>query len=635
MRRSFLAALACAAAVLAVGAPLMAQPVIVETGTGFLQPTRMPGGPAVPPEGMSALAGCPLCGRLSPEADGTPIPIDPRFNAAAFAPSDPPVTLNYVSMDPAAKRAPTDFATFRLTTIGSTEMGGHGGFVNEPTFGVAGRTVFWAGNFYATVSGDYGQTFTYRDARDNFPHDGQLDVVLDSHLCCDQVVYFDRTRSAYFWLLLYHVNCITQDTNVQRIAVAAGQEAMIDNDWFIYDFSPASFGYPAHGYWMDFPYMCVSNNYLYHITKLLDWHDPDPLEHPECNVPIPGASDETASKAVVPPTRTLVARYSLNEMSRGQPISYSWFIAEDVHGMRGTHGATTSMYFGAHRTTTNMRIYRWQEANGVLDFVDRDHNGFLYGAPGTVDSMTAPGPDGLDWARWSDNWIWGAWDAAGTLGFMVPSRQGGGYPYPNVQVIRFRESDRAFVGQNAIWSTDFGVLYPSVHPNDRGHVAGNVALGGPTLYPTAASWIVDDVNGNSFAGLTLYMLASGTNGPIGARWGDYLTTVRNVPYGNTWGGSGIYMQGGTADANARVRYIWFGRERDRPPTIHAIYVDRLNTTGWEDGTALHPFNTVAEGHFACVAGDTLVIRGGTYPEVVNLGTAITVRNEAGTATVGQ
>ncbi len=634
MRRWRLFALAGLAALLAAGsAPRAQTPVVVATGTGWIEPTRLTGPvPPAPPDAV-ALAGCARCGRLEPEADGTPIPLDPRIDAAVFAPADPAVSLRFVPADPLAKLAPTDFAAYRITTLGRAEMGNRGGFVNEPTFGVAGRTVFWAGNFYATLSHNYGQTFTYRSASDNFPPDGVTDLVLDSPLCCDQVVYYERTRGAYFWLLLYHVNCITQDANVQRIAVAASPQAMLANQWVTYDFSPASFGYPAHGYWMDFPYLCVSDNYLYHITKLLTWVDP--ADDPDCHVPLPGAIDQGPPKDSVPPTRTLVARYPLTEMARGQGFSYSWFVAEDVHGMRGTHGATSSMYFGAHRTTGTMRLYRWQEASGALDYVDRDHNGFLYGAPGTADSMRAPGPDGLDWARWSDNWIWAAWDASGTLGFMVPSRQGGSYPYPHLQIMRFRESDRVFLGQNAMWSTDFGILYPSVHPNDRGHVAGTVAFGGGAVHPSAAAWISDDVNGNSFAGLTLYVFASGDAGPIGARWGDYLTTVRNVPYGNTWGGSGIFMQGGTSDADARVAYVWFGRERDRPPDHHVVYVDRANVSGYEDGSALHPFNTVVEGHFACVAGDTLVIRGGGYPEDVELSTAITVRNEGGTATVGQ
>jgi hypothetical protein len=48
--------------------------------------------------------------------------------------------------------------------------------------------------------------------------------------------------------------------------------------------------------------------------------------------------------------------------------------------------------------------------------------------------------------------------------------------------------------------------------------------------------------------------------------------------------------------------------------LHAqvVYVDAANTSGVEDGTQIHPYNTPEEGMVAALAGQTLSIRNGTY-----------------------
>jgi hypothetical protein len=571
-----------------------------ETQRGHIVPHPAVQSPllSAPPESFD----CPQCKELEAEEEETEIPVGANFDINNFRPANPPSAPIYPSSGRDQGLAPGDFVFYRDHTFSGNQMGPYHGYVMEPTLGANGRVVFYAGNFFAEVSGDYGQTFSYINVFDNFPADGISDLAMGGGFCCDQIVYYDRKTGATFWLLLYHV-AEGGVTNVQRIAVARTQADVLNNNWFWYDFTPASFGYPASGYWLDFPDLATSDNYLYHVTKLLNW----------------GSSG---------PTRVAIARYPLAEMSQGLPMDYSYVVLEKF-GVRPTQGATTTMYFAGHNTTTQMRVYTWPEGSGPIYHDDVDHNGFIQG------HMSCPPPDGRSWCDHVDNWIWGAWVAHGVLGFMVPSAQGGGYPYPNVQVFRFRESDRALLSQQALWSPNMAWLFPAVHPNDRGDLGGTIAFGGGAAYPGATAWIADDVNGGVLVPLDNRVFADGQFGPDSTRWGDYYTTRRNVPYGNTWSASGHCLIGGSHDGNAVGHYAWFGRERDAPPAHHAIYVDRQNGTGYEDGTSTHPYNTVSEGHLACVAGDTLVIRTGAYPENPTLSTQVTVRNVGGIVTIGQ
>lgn len=244
--------------------------------------------------------------------------------------------------------------------------------------------------------------------------------------------------------------------------------------------------------------------------------------------------------------------------------------------------------------------------------------------------MNANSPDGTNFAGSADSRIQGAWVAGGVIGFMFDAAQGGSFPFPHVQVLRFNESSNALLSQGQIFSNTYAFLYPSVQPNARGHLGGTMAWGGGAFFPNALAWIADDFNNNVITPLENITIATGGAGAN--RWGDYFATRIHSPYPNTWVGSAYVLQA----ANVREpHYIWFGRERDTPPATNTIYVDRLNTSGFEDGTAARPYNTVTEASFAASPGDTIIIRGGNYNEAVRFNKLVTVRNESGTAVIGR
>ena len=70
------------------------------------------------------------------------------------------------------------------------------------------------------------------------------------------------------------------------------------------------------------------------------------------------------------------------------------------------------------------------------------------------------------------------------------------------------------------------------------------------------------------------------------------------------------------------------------PSLPVIYVDKGNTTGNEDGTLQHPFNTVGEGIGAAPPGGAIVaIRADTYQEPQMVTAKVMLVTYAGVTTI--
>ena len=57
---------------------------------------------------------------------------------------------------------------------------------------------------------------------------------------------------------------------------------------------------------------------------------------------------------------------------------------------------------------------------------------------------------------------------------------------------------------------------------------------------------------------------------------------------------------------------------------HTIYADSANTSGMEDGTETHPFDTITEALNATIYGDTVLVAGGTYSEHISMADGVTL-----------
>jgi hypothetical protein len=278
-----------------------------------------------------------------------------------------------------------------------------------------------------------------------------------------------------------------------------------------------------------------------------------------------------------------------------------------------------------------VRLYYNDAGSTTLNSQDIDHAGFQTGSHVT-------GCSGNDaFGNRSDSRVQGAWhsEASDEIGLMWNAAAGGNFPFPYVRVLRISRHDWSVQQQISIWNNNVAFLYPSVHVNDRGHLGGTITVGcGNQDWPDAAAWVVDDTNGfPDMSGQTVTPFAVSDDAPADSSWGDYLATRRMVPYGNTWVGTGFRMNGGGNDGDVVPEFIWFGRERDMPPAQRTVFVDLNNTSGYETGTAAHPYDTVGEGEFALQPDDELVIRAGSYIESVLFDTKTRVDTENGSVII--
>lgn len=525
--------------------------------------------------------------------EGTPeddedaqVPTDP--NAPPPLPPPPPAQPpSPIGGSGPGITADSDFVYFRNIGLPDSATGNPGVWPPEPSVAAMGRTVLYCGNTYASLSQDAGLNWTYIDPNTEFP----------SGVCCDQVLYYDRTRNLTIWLMQ---GTTSGNENIYRIAVANSQANLASRNWYWYDLDPQDYGFPA-GTWWDFPEMTCSSNYMWFTTN--------------------GQSGSN---------NAIMVKVDLDDLADAGSTTFS--SAQLINRqIRLIQGAQTVMYGAGHVDNDTLFIYRWPET-GSITGVSRDIAAWDNGA------STAPGPDGLDWfsdVERASHKVRGASATASTLYFFWTASQGGSFPYPHLRAAMISRNDsRTYQGTEVMWSSSFAIAYGSAAANDRGHLAGTVTWGGGAFYPSTAAFVADDYNNVDLTPLEWYTIANGTDGPSTRRWGDYISTRRHSPHGNTWVGTAFSQQGGSARTDAVNTYTWMGRERDRPPPSNTIYVDLNNGNTREDGSSTYPFKTVTAGHIAAMDGDALIVSAGNYTENPTLDKDVTVDAEGGTVNIG-
>jgi len=407
--------------------------------------------------------------------------------------------------------------------------------------------VLVTGNTYAAYSVDGGNTYKGIDLT-RFPAHGKYPV------CCDQVTASSPPHDLMVWLLQYaNDQPDHKDSNMLRLAYAKGRDAIGREEWKYVDLHPGDFGQP--GEWFDYPSISVSSKYVFITVNVF-----------------PGATNQSAE--------AMIWRIPLSELAAGSvtmPItawssSGTWPSASTgrskfAFGTRCTSGADLIMYCGSNLANA-IRITTFDDDKDP-ESVDVSLADFTYmGLDGTALS-----PDGSNWAGGGDSRILAAWVAKGVLGFMWMAKQDAAHPYPYTIVALFDEKSKERLRQEAIWSDEYAILYPSAGVNAQGNVGGTLYFGGsanPKLfpYPTMALWIKDDFDRSEFPILDVRTMQSSLRGPAAKRWGDYYSVQPHAVRPNTWIASGYSLlrnivDNGTTYQGILLPYVfWFGRERD-------------------------------------------------------------------------
>jgi hypothetical protein len=400
--------------------------------------------------------------------------------------------------------------------------------VGEPSVGSVGRASFETGNWYASVSGNYGTDFGYVNPFTEFSTTGDF----SGGFCCDQRVATDIGHGTVLWYLQYvKTGSGSNDVGPARIAVFNGQNNLLDNNWCVYDILPTNIAFPR-GLWLDFPHFQVSNNFLYVTTNL--FNTTNDVYNNSAMWRMPLSSLETCSAWSGPVWSSI-----------GGSIALS-------------NGATTTMYAAVQVNATTIRIFDQPEANTSLN--PHTVGGLSNTFGGTHNSFF----NGINWTSFSDERIQSGFITPGNVWFMWNSAQNAvfGRPQPFVRIVEVNTSTFGVTSNVDYWHPDYAWHYSAAAVNDRGHWAGPIYVGGGTWGAPQVNFLIwDDFTGG---GIPNIGGVQGNN--ASSRWGDFVDAARHQVFTNTWLASAYVMFGSTAVPY----YFWFGRDRDNPNRLSGV-----------------------------------------------------------------
>jgi hypothetical protein len=399
-------------------------------------------------------------------------------------------------------------ALIKNIALTDADTGGQTSTVGEPSAAGGGDEIFASGNWYATKSVDGGSSWTFVNPYTLLPSPG-------ADFCCDQSVSYDPSRNLFLWLLQYVRDA--GGTNVLRLAVKKGG-TLADDSWHWWDFSPKTTDAAWAAEWFDYPDLELSDNFLYLTTNSFedeDWR------------------------------RSVVFRFSLDELAASGELTYRHWSTTENFSLRCVSGAAGAMHFGSHNSLSQVRVFSWPEADDAPSFRDVDIS------PWSAGPYAALGPDGTNWLQRCDSRITGAWVADERIGFAWTANRRGPRPYPYIRVVEIGEE----VVDRDIWSPDYAYAYPSAAPNGQGEIGITLFRGGNAVNPghLVGVW---DAAGESWE---LQVTASGTNGPVDNKWGDYLACRRALPDASSWLATGYTLEGGGTRTDAVPRIVVFRR----------------------------------------------------------------------------
>lgn len=379
--------------------------------------------------------------------------------------------------------------------------------VGEPTAAASGDVVFVTGNWYASTSANGGTDWTLVDPFTTLP-------TAAGGFCCDQIILYEPSRDIWIWLLQYIAE---GGTNIFRVAISPGTSL---GSWHWWDFTPPALDPAWTDMWFDYPDAAVSANHLYITFNAFDSNDAW--------------------------LRAFVFKLPLDNLRDGTSLGYQWWTTTDHGSLRLTQGARESMFFASHNGTRQLRVYGWPDGSNSIGSIDVTTAAWSRGP------YSAPGPGGVEWLGRMDSRITGAWVSGTRAGFLWTASPRSGRPMPYVKGAVVDTVTRTLVEEPEIWSENGAYAYPAACPNVDGVLGVTACFGGGARHP---SHVVGFRDGASWS---LVFTRSGTHGPTGGAWGDYLSCQTYAPRPAEWVTAGLTLQGGTSRQHVEPQYVHFG-----------------------------------------------------------------------------
>jgi len=412
--------------------------------------------------------------------------------------------------------------SFRLFTSHDNVPSDHRFFRNEPSVANNNSLVFYAGTFYAAISEDSGQRWTYINLDSELPYD-----------CCDQNLIFDPNHRIFIWTMMDIPE--NHGTNVSNITIGISRNLF---DWTMYNMTRSMFNHNWNDQAFDYPQAVISNDYLYITTNRFSNFLTEDQE-------FEGA---------------LIARANLQLLADGAPISFKFVqYLTPVTTITPVHGASNEMYLATHlsySTNDRMRIFKWRDGSNVVNWADRRIPEWTGLENINSTGMTCPGPDGHDWCGASDTRITNGWVLGSKIGFFWNVPSGNRFPYPYINAATFDKRDLTYLSRPYIWSPNHAWLYAAASPSTD--QLGIVAFyGGGSFYPSIAAGLRDD-SFDSGRGWNMHSIVRGSNGPQTNEWGDFIQVSPYSGVGPIFVASGFTLRGGDTESHLLNSYFMFG-----------------------------------------------------------------------------
>jgi hypothetical protein len=380
--------------------------------------------------------------------------------------------------------------------LADTATGGNTSTVGEPSVGASDRHVFVTGNWYASRSTDSGVTWTHVDPFTALPSAA-------GGFCCDQVVLYVPSRRIWIWILQY----IQQGgANVFRIAVTRDAN-FPTGGWYWWDIAPTTLNAAWTAQWFDYPDAAITNDNLFVTFNMFN---------------AAGAWQ-----------RSSVMRFPLDTLANAGTLIFNHWSTTDNGSLRLTQGAGSTMYWGSHNSSNQLRLFSWVDGQNAINFWNVGVG--QWNAPSGSNA-----PNGVNWLARADSRITGAAFGNGRIVFMWTAGTMANRPHSYCRVVVISETSKQALSEPDIFSTSRAWAYPACSTNSAGTIGFTAFYGGVDRHPGHVVGARSDPL-NSW--VTVYA-RQGSHSPNTPKWGDYLTCRAHSPRTDTWIAAGYTMQGG-------------------------------------------------------------------------------------------